>query len=46
MGKLEKATETIIELQIVCATNERLTSEVAALKVAVETEKLKAKRFW
>ena len=45
-GELEAATETVSELQIACATNERLTSEVAVLKAAVEAEKLKAKRFW
>ena len=45
-GELGAATETISELQIACATNERLVSEVAALKAAVEVEKLKAKRFW
>jgi len=42
MGKLEAATETISELQITYVTNEKLTKEVAALKVAVKTEKLKA----
>jgi len=36
-GELEAATETMSNLQIACATNEKLTSEVAALKM---------KRFW
>ena len=45
-GELEAATETISELQIACATNEKLAGEVTALKAAVEAEKLKAKRFW
>ena len=45
-GELEAATETISELQIAYATNEKLTGKVTALKAAVEAEKLKAKRFW
>jgi len=36
VGELEAATETISELQIVCATNEKLAGEVTALKATVE----------
>ena len=45
-GELCVATDTISELQIACANAETLTREVASLKSAVETEKLKSKRFW
>ena len=45
-GELRTAAKTISELQIARAYAERLTGEVASLIAAVQTGKLKAKRFW
>ena len=45
-GELRAAAETISELQIASADAERLTGDVACLTAAVQTEELKAKRFW